>query len=61
MYTYAKLCFDNIDLESVYWVRIDVYLNDAEKTRLGSLVVYENTKDYNELEELKFSKSELPK
>ncbi len=61
MYTYAKLCFDNIDLDGVYWVRIDVYLNDAEKTRLGSLVVYENTEDYNELEELKFSKSELPK
>ena len=61
MYTYAKLCFDDIDLDGVYWVRIDIYLNNEEKTRLGSLAVYENNERYNELEKIKISKSELPK
>ena len=61
MYTYAKLCFDDMDLDGVYWVRVDVYLNNEEKTHLGSLAVYENNERYNELKKIKISKSELPR
>ena len=61
MYTYAKLCFDGIDLDGVYWVRIDIHLNNEEKTRLTSLAVYENNERYNDFEKIKISKSELPK
>ena len=61
MYTYEKLCFDEIELDGVYWVRLDVMLNDEEKTKLGSIVVYESHEKNSKLEPLKIRKSELPK
>ncbi len=61
MYTYEKLCFDGIELDGVYWVRLDIMLNNEEKTKLGSIVVYENHEKNSKLEPLKIKKSELPK
>ena len=61
MYTYEKLCFDGIELDGVYWIRLDIMLNNEAKTKLGSVVVYENHAKNNKLEPLKIKKSELPK
>lgn len=61
MYTYEKLCFDGIELDGVYWVRLDIMLNNEERTKLGSIVVYESHEKNSKLEELKIRKSELPK
>lgn len=61
MYTYSKLCFDDVDLEGVYWIRLDIMLNNEEKTKLGSIVIYEKNEGYDKFKKMKFSKSELPK
>lgn len=60
MYTYSKLCFDDVDLEGVYWIRLDIMLNNEEQTKLGSIVIYEKNERYDEFKKMKISKSELP-
>lgn len=47
MYHYARLTFDGVSQEGVYWMRLDIYREGTEVPE-GSIVIYENHERYQE-------------
>lgn len=58
MYRYERLAFEGVELEGVFWIRIEIYLAGSD-TCEGDIVIYEDHEDYNEFEDLLVKGSEL--
>ncbi|MBQ2719076.1 MAG: hypothetical protein IJF73_03305 [Clostridia bacterium] len=58
IYEYERLAFEGLELDGVYWVRLDIYRAGAEEPE-GSIVIYENHEKYNEFEDYNVKNGEL--
>ena len=58
MYYYERLAFEGVELDGVYWIRLEIYRLGEEKPE-GSIVIYENHEKYNKFEEYKVTSEEL--
>ena len=60
LYNYKKLCFEGVDLESAYWLRLEIRTVDGD-VLVGTIPLYSVSSDERNLNEMKFKNSELPK
>ena len=60
IYNYRKLCYEGVDISSARWLRLEIILSDSGKL-VGTIPVYIADSNSDDLEPIKFKKSELPK
>lgn len=58
MYTCFKVMFDGIDFDGVEWLRLDIYVDGADKP--FSIPIYENNESFNTFKDHTLSDSEVP-
>ncbi len=58
VYCYERLAFEGLDLDGVFWIRLDIYRAGADEPE-GSIVIYENHEKYSEFEEYEVKNGEL--
>ena len=60
IYNYIGLCFEDVDIESAYWMRLEIRLTQTGKL-IGTIPLYNADSDAKDLEKINFRKSELPR
>ena len=60
IYNYAGLCFEGVDIENAYWMRLEIRLAETGEL-IGTIPLYDAERDGNDFDKIKFKKSELPK
>ena len=58
VYRYERLAFEGLELDGVYWIRLDIYRAGADEPE-GSIVIYENHEKYSEFEDYNVKNGEL--
>ena len=59
LYGYKKLCFEGVDLESAYWIRLEIRTVEGD-VLVGTIPLYSASSDERNLSEIKFKNTELP-
>jgi hypothetical protein len=59
IYDYEKMCFDGVELEGAYWMRLEIRLSETGEL-LSTIPIYSADADERNLEKIKFKESQLP-
>ncbi len=60
IYNYLGLCFENVDIESAYWMRLEIRFAETGEL-ISTIPLYNAERDSDSFEKIKIKKSELPK
>jgi hypothetical protein len=62
MYQYQKLCFGGIDFDNAEWIRLEIFITEANSDEpFAKVPIYENHADFNLFDKYVIKEGEIPK